>query len=83
MAPAVDSRIGESDLGWDLLVDQRCGWQHNPTLAGYGDRIVGMGATRFRRKLSRPEGMPAATCPLSGGKLELATLRCLWLPRQT
>jgi hypothetical protein len=30
-----------------------------------------LGATRFRRKLSRPEGMPGATCPLSGGKLQL------------
>jgi hypothetical protein len=26
------------------------------------------GAKRFRRKLQRPEGMPGATCPQSGGK---------------
>ena len=31
------------------------------------------GATRFRRKLSRPEGMPGPTCPQLGGKLELPT----------
>ncbi len=39
-----------------------------------------LGATRFRRKLSRPEGMPGATCPQSGGKTELPTHRWLWLP---
>ena len=38
------------------------------------------GATRFRRKLSRLEGMPGATCPQSGGKLELPTHSWLWLP---
>jgi len=42
--------------------------------------MKGMGATRFRRKLSRLEGMPGATCPQSGGKLELPTNSWLWLP---
>jgi predicted nucleotide-binding protein (sugar kinase/HSP70/actin superfamily) len=31
------------------------------------------GATRFRRKLSRLEGMPGPTCPQSGGTTQLAT----------
>ena len=31
------------------------------------------GATRFRRKLSRHEGMPGTTCPQRGGKLEMPT----------
>ena len=43
-------------------------------------KMYDMGATRFRRKLSRLEGMPGATCPQSGGKLELPTHSWLWLP---
>ena len=40
-------------------------WKHGKETA----RILeSLGATRFRRKLSRPEGMPGATCPQSGGK---------------
>ena len=41
-----------------------------------------LGATRFRRKLSRPEGMPGATCPQQGGKLETPTQTWLLLPNQ-
>jgi hypothetical protein len=44
--------------------------------------VVATGATRFRRKLSRPEGMPGATCPQSGGTVQLATLSWLSLPNQ-
>ena len=33
-----------------------------------GGKILLEGAKRFRRKLSRLEGMPGATCPQSGGK---------------
>ena len=46
--------------------------QPSHSLAGCYNELS-MGATRFRRKLSRPEGMPGATCPQSGGKLELPT----------
>ena len=50
---------------------------------GPGGYNKGKGATRFRRKLWRLEGMPDATCPQSGGKTELPTLSWLWLPRKT
>jgi len=41
------------------------------------------GATRFRRKLSRLEGMPGVTCPQSGETIQLATmLSWLSLPNQ-
>src|SRR5260370_3907647 len=40
------------------------GEREDPLLLGTGDRIEeSMGATRFRRKLSRPEGMPGSSCP--------------------
>jgi hypothetical protein len=43
----------------------------NPTLILEKVLKCEKGATRFRRKLSRLEGMQGATCPQSGGKLEL------------
>jgi len=43
---------------------------HSPQPSGI---IHEEGATRFRRKLSRPEGMPGPTCPQLGGKLEMPT----------
>jgi hypothetical protein len=47
-----------------------------------GILVVPTGATRFRRKLSRPEGMPGVTYPQLGETTQLATHSWLSLPNQ-
>jgi hypothetical protein len=42
---------------------QRLKTANPPDLGASGRIVESMGATRFRRKLSRPEGMPGPTCP--------------------
>ena len=51
----------------------------DPRFVISGKMELTTGATRFRRKLSRLEGMPRASFPQLGGKLELPIHTWHWL----